>query len=158
LRLAAASTSPAETREGSLERWGKSSGKPCKPLQKEKTNILLGCRETLLDVADPHIKAKDLLLGTMDKIALRDLVTDIEKLKDDNRTQAAEIDLLVGEKEKLSETIAHLEDDIQSKDSRSQQLENEIKALRAANTKLAERMQHMGDGYVTTHDFDGNLF
>jgi hypothetical protein len=64
------------------------------------------------------------LKGTK-KPALRRVSTNIEELQEENRAQAAEIDLFVGEKEDLLLIVAQLEDDLRMRGLDPRQVEKE---------------------------------
>jgi chromosome segregation ATPase len=80
------------------------------------------------------------LKGTK-KPGLRRVSTNIEELPEENCAQAAEIDLLLGEKEDLLLIVAQLEDDLRMRGLDPRQVENKIARLEAEKEQLKARLK-----------------
>jgi chromosome segregation ATPase len=80
-------------------------------------------------------------LKSTKKAAPRPVSANIEELQEENRAQAAEIDLLMGEKEELLLIIAQLEDDLRMRDLDPRQMENKIAWLEAEKEQLKARLK-----------------
>jgi chromosome segregation ATPase len=79
---------------------------------------------------------------------LRRARTNFKDLDEENRTQAAEITLLITEKDELSEAVADLETSIQFQDAQAQRSKSKIEALMDENKGMAEKLRKVEGGWM----------